>query len=138
MMGGVVPVPQKPHDLKGLDEPRDPYALRRLKGVVGLGLMSKAGDHGHAASGNDVQGRELLRQQDRVVEGQQKQRQKLHVPRVCRHVGHSRQHLKVVVGRDVVVAQRQRIEAQVGHELHLLDKVLHERPAVAAARIAGR
>ena len=94
---------QATHNVKRLDKTGHTHLLRGLKGLVRLRLVSQATNHGGATTAHHIQHSDLLCQQNRLVERQEKQRDELHVTGMGRQAAHGWQHLQVVIPRDVVI-----------------------------------
>ncbi|SVB67211.1 uncharacterized protein METZ01_LOCUS220065, partial [marine metagenome] len=73
----AVPLPQHPHNLESLGESGNPGSLGFLKSGEGRGVVSQSVNHGGSAATDYVQGGQLFRQQDGVVERQEEQGQQL-------------------------------------------------------------
>ena len=134
----AVPLPQHPHNLESLGESGNPGSLGCLKSGEGCGVVSQSVNHGGSAATDYVQGGQLFRQQDGVVERQEEQGQQLHIAADGRKTGYGRQYLHVVVAGQVVISQGEGIESQLGHQFDFFNQVLHDCSAVLGHGIAGR
>src|SRR5262247_1338043 len=106
MVRHVVFGTQTTHDFKRLDKTGHTYLLRSLKGLMRLRLVPQATDHGGAPTAHHIEHGDLLRQQNWLVERQEKERDELHVTGMGRQAAHGWQHLQVVIPRDVVIPNR--------------------------------
>src|SRR5262244_134841 len=88
---------QAAHNFKRLDKTRYTHLLRSLESLVGLRLMSQATDHGGATTAHHIQHGDLLRQQNGMVERQEKEWDELHVTGMGRQAAHGWQHLQIVI-----------------------------------------